>query len=255
MKIFIAAIAFAVTIGGLFLFENFKAPPKEQNYAQIVDALKNQSSPTSTVSPKPSNKPLKNSKVLASSSKAPTPSATLIKIPISTATQTKTPAPTNSPSNSPVKIIVPAVASSTPTPTPTPSPTTPATPTPAPTTTPTATPTTTETVTPTPSPETSNQPSITAIILTSPIARGNPAELKIQTASSASCSIKFTLPSGSVSSAQGLQSKTADDAGIIDWQWKISGSTKPSPPDAKIDLSCSKDGTVYSGYLQMTITQ
>lgn len=53
MRIFVVTIASAVTMGGLFLFENYKPPAPEQNYAKIVSELRRStaSTPTATTSP------------------------------------------------------------------------------------------------------------------------------------------------------------------------------------------------------------
>ena len=56
MRIFVVAIAFAVTVGGLFLFENYKTPPQETNCAKIVSDLEQSSTPT--VSPYSSKTPV-----------------------------------------------------------------------------------------------------------------------------------------------------------------------------------------------------
>ena len=67
MKIVIVVVAFAVTVGGLFLFENYKTPPKEEDYAQIVRGLANQNQ-SKTPTPKPT---IKSGTVIV---KTPTPS-------------------------------------------------------------------------------------------------------------------------------------------------------------------------------------
>ena len=125
MRIFVVAIAFAVTIGGLFLFENYKSGPKEKNYAQIVQNLQNQS-PTKTPSPKPGNKP----------SRTATKTPSVLPVPSFTATLTITPSPVSS-----TPLLIPI---STPTATP------PTEPAPTPTLSPTSTPSPTATATPMP---------------------------------------------------------------------------------------------------------
>ncbi len=250
MRILIASIAFVTTIGAVFLFENHKTQPKEENYAQIVQDLNSKNNP-------PIKKTYKNHlssepTILPSTSVSYTPTPTFLKLAINT------PAPT--PNQGTQTTFTPTpIPHQTTTPTPTNSPQATPTPTQFPSSTPTPTVSPVPTDTPTPAPSTSDipqSPEISVAVFTNPVARGNNAELKIKTSVGASCSIKLTLPSGSQSSAQGLQgSKSTDENGSIDWQWKISGSTKPSPPDAKIDITCSKDGTNYSSALQMTITE
>ena len=84
MKIYIVAITFAITVGGLFLFENFKTPPKEDNYAQIIKNLQNQSTQKSdypSIEPLPTQTPKK------------TPTPTTVKTPLPP-TPLPTPPPT-----------------------------------------------------------------------------------------------------------------------------------------------------------------
>lgn len=112
MRIFIVAIASAATIGGLFLFENYKTLPKEEDYAQIVQSLTNRNQSTN-LKPKPTNQSgkltMKTPALPASGSASPiiqssTPSPTAILSSISPTptinsqkTSTPTPAPTSSP--------------------------------------------------------------------------------------------------------------------------------------------------------------
>jgi|SRR3989344_1042294 len=51
MRLSVLAITFAITIGGLFLFENYKTPAPEQNYAKIVSELQQSASPTTSPQP------------------------------------------------------------------------------------------------------------------------------------------------------------------------------------------------------------
>ena len=101
MRIIVAATVFVVTIGGLFLFENYKTAPKEENYAQIVQNLQNQS-PTETLTPESTSKPNKTpTKTLAPAVTLPPASSTPLQTspPISTVTPVAefTPAPTPTP--------------------------------------------------------------------------------------------------------------------------------------------------------------
>jgi len=79
------------------------------------------------------------------------------------------------------------------------------------------------------------------------------AQLDIKTAPEASCAIKVTLPSGSQSSAKGLETKIADNSGVITWSWKINWNTTPGT--ANINITCSKDGQSFSKSLQMEIIE
>src|SRR3989344_5442501 len=222
MRLLVVAVTFGVTIGGLFLFENYKTAPKEENYAQIVQNLQNQS-PTRT----------------------PTPKSTTNKIPVK--------APINSPAPSfmVTPTITPLPASPTSSPTPTPLE-------------PTATdsslplmgqaPSPSPTPTPTPTPQSSQQnEQLTVVSLTSPVKQNSTAQLDIKTTPEAQCAIKVTLPSGSQSTAKGLEDKTADNSGSITWSWKINWNTTPGT--ANIDVICSKNGQSFSKSLQMEIIE
>ena len=88
MKLLIAAITFAATLGVLFLIEAGKSP--KEDYAQIIEALKTEASitPTPVKTPKQSSLSPQNSP--ANQSAAPTPTKTST----STPTPSATPAPT-----------------------------------------------------------------------------------------------------------------------------------------------------------------
>lgn len=235
MRIFIAAITFGITIGGLFLFDTAETQKKsenaEENYAQIIQELNSQNQ-SKTLTPKPANKSNKNA------TKTPTP----LLVPSSTAT------------------LITSLPSATPTPLLTPTPLhfeqpqsggwqAPSTP-PSPIA--TATPTESIQLTPTLQPTQQND-QITVTFLTSPIKQNELAQLDIKTAPQAQCAIKVTLPSGSQSSANGLEDKTADNSGIITWSWKINWNTKPGV--AIIEIGCSKDSQYFSKTLQMEIIE
>lgn len=221
MRIIVAALAFGITLGGLFLFENYKAIPNEENYAQIVQELidKNQGK---TLSPKLIRKANK------------TPPATPALSPISSSTVLPSATP---PIVSLTPYTIPAQQ---------------AAPTPTPFLSPSIEPLLSSTTTPTPQP-TQQKEQITVLSLTSPVKQNSTAQLDIKTAPMSLCAITVTLPSGSQSTAKGLENKTADDSGLINWSWKINWNTKPGI--ANIDLTCSKDGLVISKSLQMTITE
>lgn len=80
----------------------------------------------------------------------------------------------------------------------------------------------------------------------------SPAVVSIQTLAGIPCSIKVTLPTGSVSSAQGLEPKTSDTAGNVSWKWNISWNTKPGT--GKIIMTCSKEAQSYYYSLPFNIT-
>ena len=243
MKLLVAAIAFGVTIGGLFLFENYKTTPKEEDYAQIVQGLSNQNQ-TTTPSTKKSSKSSPLTLLTTNSATAsPTPPSSTAPstIPKPTYTIYPTPTPLKNPTSSPQTTSSPTPASTT-VPTPSPYPSISSQP----------SPTATEgTATPSPIPEPTGQ--ITIVSLTSPVKQNTTAQLNIQTTPTTQCSIKVTLPSGGQSSAGGLEAKTADNSGTITWSWKINWNTTPGT--ANIDIGCSKDGQSFSKSLQMTIIE
>ncbi|OGN27950.1 MAG: hypothetical protein A3A33_04295 [Candidatus Yanofskybacteria bacterium RIFCSPLOWO2_01_FULL_49_25] len=78
--------------------------------------------------------------------------------------------------------------------------------------------------------------------LTSPVKQKEKASIVINTAPLAYCTITETLPSGTISTSKDLDPKTSGDDGMATWTWSINWNTKPSPPPAKLDLSCTKDG-------------
>ena len=92
MKTLIAVIVFVATLGGLFLVENYKAnKPQEENYARIIEALKEENA-DATVSATPS--PIK--------ARIPTPTPILTPV----RTPTPTPALTQTPSQTPTLVPI-----------------------------------------------------------------------------------------------------------------------------------------------------
>jgi hypothetical protein len=83
-----------------------------------------------------------------------------------------------------------------------------------------------------PSPTSTQSPSpitesgFNILVLTSPIKAGEKATVQVQSVPGASCSLAYTTPSGSHSSAKGLGETIADSNGVCSWTWKISASTK-----------------------------
>lgn len=94
---------------------------------------------------------------------------------------------------------------------------------------------------------------IEVVSITSPVKQNTTAEVKIRTVQEAQCGIKVTLPSGSQSTAKGLEPKTADSSGAIAWSWRINWNTKPGI--ATIEISCAKDGQNFSKNIQMEIIE
>jgi beta-lactamase superfamily II metal-dependent hydrolase len=79
---------------------------------------------------------------------------------------------------------------------------------------------------PTAQPTTTSELSIKVVSLTSPIAPGQRATLKIQTTPGADCTIAVYYKSGR-SQAQGLGPQTAAADGGVTWSWKVGSSTTP----------------------------
>lgn len=75
--------------------------------------------------------------------------------------------------------------------------------------------------------------------LTSPIGRGQTARLSAKTSPSATCSISYSTPAGTISEAAGLTSKAADGTGAVSWSWLISPGTNPSPPVGHVSVVCA----------------
>lgn len=65
---------------------------------------------------------------------------------------------------------------------------------------------------------------------------GGRASVTAQTTPGASCSIAYTTPAGTRSSAEGLGTKTADPAGNVSWTWVIGRSTRPG--DGSVVVTC-----------------
>lgn len=63
--------------------------------------------------------------------------------------------------------------------------------------------------------------------ITSPISIGSTARLVASTSAGASCSIRYVTGKGTVSKAQGLTAKKADQKGTASWSWKIGTGTAP----------------------------
>ncbi len=104
-----------------------------------------------------------------------------------------------------------------------------------------------------PSPIPTRSPAMSVLSLTSPIKRGGNAKLEVKTISS-SCKLGIILPSGTVSSANGLQGERVPDFNsTITWQWKISGSTNAGT--ANLNISCLINGATTNATLQMIITE
>ncbi|OJV91590.1 MAG: hypothetical protein BGO39_20655 [Chloroflexi bacterium 54-19] len=63
------------------------------------------------------------------------------------------------------------------------------------------------------------------------------ASVTVQTAPGASCSISYTTPHGTDSTAAGLVNKNANGAGVASWSWKIGTNTYTGT--GEVDVTCN----------------
>ena len=97
-------------------------------------------------------------------------------------------------------------------------------------------------VAPTSAPTAQSQPSTGVQITSVTGARpGGSARVVAQTQPGASCSIAYTTPAGTRSTAQGLNSKTADSNGMASWTWSIGSSTRPG--SGTVVVTCDGQST------------
>jgi hypothetical protein len=59
----------------------------------------------------------------------------------------------------------------------------------------------------------------------------------VKTVAGATCSITYTTPAGTVSRAQGLDTRKADGSGMITWSWLIGGNTRRGT--GNVTVSCN----------------
>jgi beta-lactamase superfamily II metal-dependent hydrolase len=77
------------------------------------------------------------------------------------------------------------------------------------------------------------------------VQRGNYASLTIWTKPGRTWYLEYITPSGRVSTATGLGSKTADATGVITWEWLISGNTSPGIGKLRLYQSIVPVGAPY----------
>jgi hypothetical protein len=80
------------------------------------------------------------------------------------------------------------------------------------------------------------------------VKRGGSASATVQAAPGAHCTLAYTTPSGTASTASGLGPKTADSSGSASWMWKISPTTKPGTGS----LSATCDGARATSGIQIS---
>jgi hypothetical protein len=78
-------------------------------------------------------------------------------------------------------------------------------------------------------------PALSFVRLPNPAVPGSAATISIETSAGATCSVKVTWPSGTVSAAAGLKpTPTADEDGVVSWTWNVSESTKAGTGTASV---------------------
>ena len=101
--------------------------------------------------------------------------------------------------------------------------------------------------TPTSSP-TPTRPGTAIVSISSPVAHGGNATLSATAAPSVSCTLAYTTPAGTHSTAGGLGTKNTDSAGKVSWTWKIGSNTNPGT--GTVLVSCG--GQSASGKIVIT---
>lgn len=71
---------------------------------------------------------------------------------------------------------------------------------------------------------------------------GGTATLVVQAPPGASCTITYTTPAGTLSTAAGLVPRTANTSGQVSWTWTIGSSTRPGM--GSVTVSCLPGGSV-----------
>jgi hypothetical protein len=74
-------------------------------------------------------------------------------------------------------------------------------------------------------------------------APGGRANLTARTTAGASCSITYTTPAGTSSTARGLTPRTADGAGGVAWTWSIAPSTRSGTGSVAVTCDGVSDST------------
>jgi len=65
---------------------------------------------------------------------------------------------------------------------------------------------------------------------------GKNASVTIQTSPLVECRIVYRVPSGTTSTAKGLENRTSDENGRITWTWLIGQNTKPGK--GSVSVTC-----------------
>jgi hypothetical protein len=75
--------------------------------------------------------------------------------------------------------------------------------------------------------------------LSSPVRPGDDASLAVSGSPGTECTIAYTTPSGSVSSAAGLVPATLDNRGEASWTWRIGSNTAPG--EGSVEVRCGSE--------------
>jgi hypothetical protein len=70
---------------------------------------------------------------------------------------------------------------------------------------------------------------------------GGQAAVNVQTSPNARCSLSYTTPAGTASTAQGLGPATADASGHVLWSWTIAANTQPGA--GSLAVTCTPGGS------------
>ncbi len=80
---------------------------------------------------------------------------------------------------------------------------------------------------------------VTVVHLSSPVARFSDATIQVKTAPGVTCVITVLYKSGP-SRAKGLDARTADRSGFVEWRWRVGSNTTPG--HWPVVVTCEQDG-------------
>ncbi len=72
--------------------------------------------------------------------------------------------------------------------------------------------------------------------MTTPVQAGDDASIAVQAQPGDTCKIRYLTPSGTLSTAAGLDDATADASGTCAWTWKIASNTKAGSGEIAIEV-------------------
>jgi LysM repeat protein len=89
---------------------------------------------------------------------------------------------------------------------------------------------------------------VTIDFVSTPIKAGQKATVQASAPAKGSCSLQYTPPAGSPSSAAALIARAADASGIVSWDWDIAGNTKKGK--GTVIVTCGT--TAVSAYIEIS---